>query len=209
MRGQVLLAWGTGYGESDDMKSVRAILVVAMLVLPFAAMASGKKEGAGESGGGAVAPIGSDAAGARELLVPSDQASQSLGSIKLAATMMAGAGAGKCRMNFVFSNTSGVAATLGFVATAINAKGEVTDNWAISVGSIAPNGQTARLYSCGLGAAKLILTPLGEFSWPPIKCAKPDQEPEACALDFKIKSTLPLGEKSDIKQASSEPEKKH
>ena len=144
-----------------------------------------------------------------EVLVPSDQASQSLGQIKLDATMMAGAGAGKCRMNFVFSNMSSAAATLGFLATVINADGLVTDNWAITVGSIAPNGQTARLYSCGLGAAKLILTPLADFSWPPIKCAKGDQEPEACALDVKIKSTLPLGEKDDIKHASSEPEKKH
>lgn len=189
--------------------SVTGVLAVATLILPIAAMAGGKKEGAGESGGGAVAPIASDATGARELFVPSDQVGQSLGNIKLAATMMAGAGAGKCRMNFVFSNLSSAAATLGFVATAINVKGEVTDNWAISVGSIAPNGQTARLYSCGLGAVKLILTPLADFSWPPIKCAKPDQEPETCALDFKIKSTLPLGEKSDIKQTSSEPEKKH
>ena len=191
------------------MTSMRAILVAALLVLPGAAMASGKKEGAGESGGGAVAPIASAAAGAREMFVPSDQASPSLGNINLVATMMAGAGAGKCRMNFVFSNLSSATATLGFVATAINADGLVTDNWAITVGSLAPNGQTARLYSCGLGAAKLILTPLADFSWPPVKCAKADQESEACALGFKIKSTLPLGEKSDIKQASSEPEKKH
>ena len=188
---------------------VTLIVMAAILTTAGPVLAGGKKDGVGESGGSGVAPIASDASGVRDLFVASDQASESLGTITLAATMMAGAGAGKCRMNFVLSNGSSAAATLGMLATAINAKGEVTDNWAISVGTLLPNGQTARLYSCTLGATKLILTPLSDFSWPPVKCFKADQEAEACSLAMRIKSTLPLGEKGDIKQASSEPEKKH
>ncbi|TAN76964.1 MAG: hypothetical protein EPN20_01765 [Magnetospirillum sp.] len=186
-----------------------AILAGVALLAAAPALAGGKKEGAGESGGGAIAPIASDTAGPREVFVPSEQASPSLGDVLVTATMMAGAGAGKCRMNFIITNQSTTPVTMGAVATAINAKGEVTDNWAISVGLLAPNGQTARLFSCGLGATKLILTPLSEFSWPPVKCAKPDREAEACSLGMRVKSTLALGEKGDIKQTPSEPAKKH
>ncbi len=190
-------------------RNLVAIMVGAALLAAAPAGAGGKKEGAGESGGSVVAPIAGELSGPREMLVPTEQASPSLGNLVVVATMMAGAGAGKCRMNFVMSNPTTAAIAMGAVATAINAKGEVTDNWALSIGSLPPNGQTARLFSCGLGAAKLILTPLPEFSWPPVKCAKPDQDPEACSLGMQIKSTLPLGDKNDIKESAPEPEKKH
>lgn len=185
------------------------ILAGAALLAATPAWAGGKKEGAGESGGGAIAPIASELGGPREMTIPTEQATPSLGDLLMSATMMAGAGAGKCRMNFIFTNLASVPVAMGAVATAINVKGEVTDNWVLSIGSLAPNGQTARLFSCALGAAKLIVVPLSEFSWPPIKCAKPDQDPEACSLGMQIKSSLPLGEKGDIKQTAAEPEKKH
>ena len=156
-----------------------------------------------------ISTVASEASGPREMLVPSDQASPSLGDVAIVATMMAGAGAGKCRMNFVVYNRTGVDIAMGALATAINIKGEVTDNWVINVGLLPPNGQTARLFSCGLGGARLIFTPLSDFSWPPLKCAKAGQDPEVCALGLKIRSTLPLGDKTDIVQSAPTPEKAH
>jgi hypothetical protein len=171
------------------------LLAAAVLLLAGAAQAGGKKEGAGESGGSAVAPIGSAKAGPRELFIPSDQASESIGTVAITATMMAGAGAGKCRMNFVINNASTATIAMGALASALNDKGEVTDNWVIGIGSLAPGGQTSRLFSCALGANQLKFAPTGEFSWPPLKCARGDQEPEACPLGLKLKSNLALVEK--------------
>ena len=171
---------------------LRVLVGILAMLAATPALAEGKKSGAGESG---IAPIGSTLAGPRELFVPPEQASQSLGTVLVAATMMAGAGAGKCRMNFVITNMSTATITMGVVGSASNDKGDVTDNWVISIGSLAPNSQAARLFSCALGAAKLTLTPLGEFSWPPLKCAKADKEPEACPLGMQIRSSLPIAEK--------------
>jgi hypothetical protein len=176
----------------------RKILMPALVVVMAAgpALAGGKKEGAGESGGGAVAPIESTIAGPKELTVPSAQASQSLGTVTLSATMLAGAGAGKCRMNFVIYNGSSATIAFGAIGSAFNAKGDVVDNWVVNIGSLAPASQTARLFSCGLGGAQLGLAPLPDFSWPPVKCVtNPDQDPEPCAVDLRIKSTLPLAPK--------------
>jgi hypothetical protein len=173
-------------------QSLLTLVTLSALLLAGPALAGGKKEGAGESGGSAVAPIGSSHAGPREVFVPTDQASESIGTVSLNATMMAGAGAGKCRMNFVISNPSAATVTMGALASALNDKGDVTDNWVLSVGSLAPNGQTTRLFSCALGAAQLRIAPTGEFSWPPLKCVKGEQEPETCPLGLKIKSNLPI-----------------
>ncbi|MDO8606889.1 MAG: hypothetical protein Q7R40_10165 [Phaeospirillum sp.] len=174
---------------------LRVLVGILAVLVVNPAWAEGKKSGVGESGGGGIAPIGSTGVGPREIFIPPEQASQSLGTVLVAATMMAGAGAGKCRMNFVVTNMSTTTITMGAVGTATNDKGDVTDNWVISIGSLAPNAQAARLFSCALGAVKLTLTPLGEFSWPPLKCAKPDKEPEACPLGMQIRSSLPIAEK--------------
>jgi hypothetical protein len=178
------------------MKShLMLVLAAAILLLAGTAQASGKKDGAGESGGSAVAPIGSGKAGPRELFIPTDQASESIGTVAVTATMMAGAGAGKCRMNFVINNASTATIAMGALASALNDKGEITDNWVIGIGSLGPGGQTSRLFSCALGANQLKFAPTGEFGWPPLKCARGDQEPEACPLGLKLKSNLALVEK--------------
>ena len=187
-----------------------AILAGAALLTAAApGWAAGKKEGAGESGGTVVAPIDSVLDGPHDQVFPSEMASQSLGNVVIAATMMAGAGAGKCRMNFVIRNQASAAIALGAIATVISANGEVVENWVLSIGALPANGQTARLFSCGLGAAKLIMAPLADFGWPPVKCAKPDQEPEACPVGLQITSSLPMGSKSEIKQGPAQPEEKH
>ncbi|CAA7612858.1 hypothetical protein [Magnetospirillum sp. SS-4] len=172
-----------------------ALAGLVALLVAGAAEAAGKKEGSGESGGSAVAPIASGHAGPRELFIPTDQASDSIGNVAVTATMMAGAGAGKCRMNFIVNNYSTAAIAMGALASALNDKDEVTDNWVISIGSLAVGGQTTRLFSCALGAVQLRLVPTGEFGWPPLKCAKGEQEPESCPLGLSLKSNLPLVEK--------------
>ena len=53
------------------------------------------------------------------------------------------------------------------------------------------------------------MAPLADFGWPPVKCAKPDQEPEACPVGLQITSSLPMGSKSEIKQGPAQPEEKH
>ncbi|RAU23329.1 hypothetical protein CU669_04125 [Paramagnetospirillum kuznetsovii] len=176
-----------------------ALATVAALLACGPAWAGGKKEGAGESGGGAVAPIASSATGVREKFIPPEQIGDSLGTLKLEATMMAGAGAGKCRMNFVLFNASTATVAMGMVGSSVSAKGEILDNWVVNIGALAPSGQTARLFSCGLGAVQLSFSPLSDFGTPPIKCVNAKQEAEACPVALQIKSSLPLIDKADIK----------
>lgn len=179
-----------------------ALKIMAALTALLAcqpAWAAGKKEGVGESGGGAVAPIASTAAGLREKMVAPEQVGDALGTLSLSATMMAGAGAGKCRMNFVLFNNSTATVALGMIATAVSAKSEILDNWVVNIGALPPGGQTARLFSCAIGAVQLVLVPLGEFSWPPVKCLNAKQETEACAVAFQIKSSLPMIDKDQLK----------
>lgn len=191
-------------------KSMWVLLTTATLFAACPAVAGGKKEGAGESGGGAIAPIASTASGLRDRLYPPEQVGDSLGTVKLEASMVAGAGAGKCRMNFVIYNGSTATIAMGLVGSAVSSKGEILDNWVVNLGAVAPSGQTARLFSCALGAVQLSLAPLSDFGNPPIKCINAKQEMESCAVALQVKSSLPLIDKADIKStAPAAPEKKH
>ncbi|WP_068494751.1 hypothetical protein [Paramagnetospirillum marisnigri] len=187
---------------------VRVAMALSVL-LSAEALAGGKKEGAGESGGGATSPIASTASGPREKTIAPEQAGESLGDVSLAASMLAGAGAGKCRMNFVLFNNSSATIALGMVGTSVSSKGDILDNWVINIGALAPGGQTARLFSCAIGAAQLSFSPLADFGTPPIKCLNAKQEVESCAVGMKIRSTLPMIEKDQIKPPEPAGGKKH
>lgn len=189
----------------------RLSFIAAALALGLAAMpaqAGGKKEGAGESGGSSVAPLGADLAGRRELVVPPEMVSASLGNVEVNATMLAGAGAGKCRMNFVIYNASSVTIAAGFVGTTANAKGEIADNWVVNVGQLPPRAQTARLFSCALGAVKFKMVPTSEFSWPPVKCANDKGETEACPLGMRVNSTLPIADRNEVIETANDKDNK-
>ena len=173
---------------------------VALAVTP--ALAGGKKEGAGESGGSASSGSDTNAnmftglKGARELIVGPAQASDSLGQVVVTATMWAGSGAAKCRVNFVVENYSSATVALGTVGRTFNAKDEVVDNFVVTVAALPPMGLTGRLFSCTLGATQIALIPTSTFDWPPVKCVpKPDAEPEVCPVTLKIVSTLPVVKK--------------
>jgi len=188
-----------------------ASLALTLALLAAPALASGKKEGAGESGGSAIAPIGADLVGKRDLLVPPEQVGESLGTVEITATMMAGAGAGKCRSNFLVFNNSTATVSLGVLASSYNDKGDLVDNWVVNVFALAPRTQTARLFSCALGAIKLKMVPTSEFSWPPVRCNNAAGELEACLVAMKLTSTLPIADKDEPKKdeskAKSEPKK--
>ncbi|MBI3443805.1 MAG: hypothetical protein HY055_00165, partial [Magnetospirillum sp.] len=91
-------------------------LACALILAAAPALAGGKKEGAGESsgtGGGDASAQWSTLAGPREMMVPPAQASESLGNVTVTATMWAGSGAAKCRVNFVVENYSSANIAMG------------------------------------------------------------------------------------------------
>ncbi len=186
---------------------LQAGIGVLVFAAALPALASGKKEGTGAEGGAAIAPIDSNLAGPREMVYPPPQASESQGNVAVSATMMAGAGAGKCRMNFIIENPTTVTVALGMIATTVNAKDEVVDNWVVNVGALPPRGQTVRLFSCSLGAVQFSMKPTSEFTWPPVRCVNAAGEAEPCALGLKVTATLPIVERTEKKPDKDEKKK--
>ncbi|WP_148207270.1 hypothetical protein [Paramagnetospirillum magneticum] len=195
----------------------RSIMVAALLVGLAAspALAGGKKEGSGSgSGGESQGAMWSSLPGPREVVVAPPQISDSLGVVSVNATMWAGSGSAKCRVNFTVENYSSANVALGFVARTFGTKDEVVDNWVVTVATLPPNGRTGRLFSCTLGAVELMLIPTSGYDWPPAKCIKGAEEAEPCPLTLKINSTVPIilkkeEKKDDDKGKKDEKKSKH
>ncbi|EME70583.1 hypothetical protein H261_07448 [Paramagnetospirillum caucaseum] len=187
-------------------RSITAVaLLMALAALPAAAASQGgSKEGAGESAAAAWAAL----PGPRELVMQPQQASESLGMVTISATMWAGSGSAKCRVNFTIENYSSATVALGFIGRTFGAKDELVDNWVVTIAALPPNGRTGRLFSCTLGATQLILVPTASYDWPPAKCVKGAEETEACPLTVKLTSTLPVAEKKEIKKEDPKDDKK-
>lgn len=189
-------------GANEECGEVtRSIMLAAGLLglalLPATALGQGgSKEGPGES----AAALWAALPGPRQLTVMPPQAGESLGVVAVSATMWAGSGSAKCRVNFTIENYSSANVALGFVGRTFNAKDELVDNWVVSVATLPPNGRTGRLFSCTLGATQLVLVPTSGYDWPPAKCVKGAEESEACPLTLKIVSTLPIVEKKEEKK---------
>ncbi|WP_152619783.1 hypothetical protein [Paramagnetospirillum magnetotacticum] len=192
----------------------RSILVAALLVglAAVPAQAGGKKEGGSSgSGGESQGAMWAGLPGVREMSVDPPQVSDSLGVVSVNATMWAGSGSAKCRVNFTIENYSSANVSLGFVGRTFGVKDEVVDNWAVSVATLAPNERTGRLFSCALGAVEFMMVPLSSFDWPPVKCVNAAGEAEPCSLTLKIKSTVPIILKKEEKKddgKDKKPEKK-
>jgi hypothetical protein len=172
------------------MRTAVLLSVLAGLVaspLPAKAKAGGKG-GDGESSAGVWATL----PGERELTVATPQSSDSLGSVAVSATMWAGSGAAKCRINFFVENFSSSPVSVGFVGRSFDAKDQLLDNWVVNIGGLAVGATTGRLFSCSLGATQFTLVPLTGFDWPPIKCVNKEGEGELCPLTFKLTSTVPI-----------------
>lgn len=177
--------------------AVVAAMLAASALTPVPAMAKG---GGQEGGGGGASDsnisMWSTLPGDREVTVGTPMASESLGNVKVTATMWAGTGSAKCRVNFFIENFSSSTVSLGFVGRTFDAKDSLVDNWVISIASLAPNFSAGRLFSCSLGATQFTLVPLANFEWPPVKCvtakAEGEAEADACPLTFTISSTVPI-----------------
>lgn len=172
---------------------VLARLFLAFLLLGAAAwpaLAGGKS--GGKDGAETAAAAWAALSGPREMVFAPAQASASLGQVTVAATMWAGSGAAKCRLNFFIENFSSSAVALGFVARTFNAKDEIVDAWVVNVAELQPSASTGRLFSCTLGATQFTLVPMSGYDWPPAKCAKPGGETDMCPLTFKLTSTVPI-----------------
>lgn len=166
-----------------------AAALSALAALPAQAGSKGGKEGgAGESSAAMWATL----PGPREMVFAPIQASESLGQVTVNATMWAGSGAAKCRLNFVVENYSSTTVALGFVARTFSAKDEVVDSWVVNVAELPPQGRTGRLFSCTLGATQLTLVPMAGYDWPPAKCVRAGGEAEMCPLTVKLTSTVPI-----------------
>jgi hypothetical protein len=170
----------------------RLLLLAAVLSVPaaFPALAGGKggKEGGGESQAAMWAAL----PGPREMVFNPIQAGESLGQVAVNATMWAGTGAAKCRLNFVIENYSSATVAMGFVARTFSAKDEIVDAWVVNVAELPPQGRTGRLFSCTLGATQFTLVPMAGYDWPPAKCLKPNGEADMCPLTVKLTSTVPI-----------------
>lgn len=171
------------------IKLISALTVLALsAAAPVQASSKPPKEGGSSSG-----PVQSTMAGPREVTIAPAQASESLGTVVMTATMLAGSGAAKCRMSFLIDNTTNVTVALGVVGRTRNEKDEVVDNWVVNVADLAPKTQSMRLFSCILGGAQLDLIPTADFGWPPITCQNPKtKEQEACPVALKVISTVPV-----------------
>lgn len=184
-------------------KLALALLLSAVTALP--ALAAGKgKEGGGESHGAMWATL----PGPREVVVAPPQASESLGTVAVIATMWAGSGSAKCRVNFVIENYSTAHVALGFIARTFGANDELVDNWVVSVAALAPNGRTGRLFSCTLGATNFTIVPTAGYDWPPAKCVKVGEETEMCPLTLKLTSTVPIALGKEEKKPEKPEDKK-
>ncbi len=168
-------------------KLILTVLLMTLAALP--ALAAGKKEGSGGESHGA---MWVSLPGPREVVVQPPQASESLGTVAVIATMWAGSGSAKCRVNFVIENFSSATVALGFIGRTFGAKDELVDNWVVSVTTLAPNARTGRLFSCTLGATQFTLVPIAGYDWPPAKCVKSGEEAEPCPLTLKLNSTVPI-----------------
>lgn len=195
-------------------KLILTALLVTLAALP--ALAGGKKEGGSSGGGESHGAMWVSLPGPREIVVQPPQASESLGTVAVIATMWAGSGSAKCRVNFVIENYSSANVAVGFIARTFGAKDELVDNWVVSVTTLAPNARTGRLFSCTLGATQFTLVPIAGYDWPPAKCVKSGEEAEPCPLTLKLNSTVPIvlnktekkEEKKDEKKDGKKDEKK-
>lgn len=186
-------------------KLALALLLSAMTAFPaLAAGGKGGKEGGADSQGAMWATL----PGPREVVVTPPQASESLGTVAVIATMWAGSGSAKCRVNFVVENYSSANVALGFIARTFNAKDELVDNWVVSVAALAPNGRTGRLFSCALGATQFTIVPTAGYDWPPAKCVKQGEETEMCPLTLKLTSTVPIALGKEEKKPEKPEDKK-
>lgn len=192
----------------------RSIMVTALLMAlaAFPAVAGGKggKEGgsSGGSGGESQGAMWATLPGPREIVVPPPQASESLGIVSVSATMWAGSGSAKCRVNFTIENYSSASVALGFIGRTFGAKDELVDNWVITVATLPPNGRTGRLFSCTLGATQFTLVPTSGYDWPPAKCIKAGEETEMCPLTLKLTSTVPIVLNKEEKKEEKKDDKK-
>jgi hypothetical protein len=188
--------------DEERSEVTRSMMAAALVVglAAFPALAGGKKEGAGTGGGESQGAMWASLPGPREVVVAPPQISDSLGVVSVSATMWAGSGSAKCRVNFTIENYSSANVALGFVGRTYGAKDEVVDNWVVTVATLPPNSRTGRLFSCTLGAVEFMMVPISGFDWPPAKCVKAAEETEPCPLTLKITSTVPIILKKEEKK---------
>jgi hypothetical protein len=191
-------------GKTLGGKLALTALLLSLAALPAAAAGGSKKEGGGDSQGA----MWHSLPGPREIVVQPPQASESLGVVSVVATMWAGSGSAKCRVNFIVENYSSATVAMGFIARTFGAKDELVDNWVVQITALPPSGRTGRLFSCTLGATQLTLVPTSGYDWPPAKCVTKGEEAEACPLTVKLTSTVPIVLNKEEKKPEKPEDKK-